>query len=362
VNFVDILFRFPVEPLSLRVNDLGRMKTPSPINWFGGKSRLASRIVEHFPKHHTYCEPFGGSAAVLLAKGPSKVEVYNDLNRELVNFFVVLRDPVLFARLREAVEHTPYARAEFELSKQKSDDPVESARRFIVRSRQSFLGKGCEWSYSIRGSQGGMASSVQRWNKGIEYLPAAHDRFQAVQIECDDWYEVMSRYDSRDTLFFIDPPYVPATRVSGKYRHELTQNDHREIVARLIRIQGMVILSGYEHETYEPLERAGWKRIDYKMRTHASDFRAHRVESVWLCPSVLNHSRNRTLFLSPIERRRHGAYQSHRVRVDATTRKVARAISRFRVAGKKVTISSIGRATGMTREHLSRKYRHLFGA
>jgi DNA adenine methylase len=192
---VNILSRFPVETPSLRVNDLGRMKTLSPINWFGGKSRLASRIVEHFPKHHTYCEPFGGSAAVLLAKGPSRVEVYNDLNRELVNFFVVLRDSVLFARLLEAVEHTPYARAEFELSKQKSDDPVESARRFIVRSRQSFGGKGGEWSYSVKGSHAGMASSVQRWRRGIESLPAAHERFRGVQIECDDWYAVMSRYD-----------------------------------------------------------------------------------------------------------------------------------------------------------------------
>lgn len=80
----------------------GKMRTPSLINCFVGKSRLASRIVECFPKHHTYCGPFGGSAAVLLAKAPSKVEVYNDISRELVNFFAVLRDPVLFARLRDA--------------------------------------------------------------------------------------------------------------------------------------------------------------------------------------------------------------------------------------------------------------------
>jgi len=333
-----------------------KMRTPSPINWFGGKSRLACRIVEHFPKHHTYCEPFGGSAAVLLAKAPSKVEVYNDINRELVNFFVVLRDPRLFERLREAVEHTPYARAEFELSKRKADDPVEAARRFIVRSRQSFGGKGGEWSYNVRGSHCGMASSVQRWRKGIEGLPAVHDRFCNVQIECDDWRTVMERYDSPDTLFFIDPPYIRATRVSGRYQHELTQDEHHELVARLLEFHGMVVLSGYYHGTYKPLERAGWKRIDYKMRTHASDFRAHRVESLWFSP----HSANRNLFMSPIERQRQGAYRSHRVQTCATTRKVVRAISRFKVAGKKVTISGIGRATDLSREHLSRKYRYLF--
>jgi DNA adenine methylase len=340
----------------------GKMKTPSPINWFGSKSRLASRIVEHFPKHHTYCEPFGGSAAVLLAKAPSEVEIYNDLNRELVNFFVVLRDPVLFARLREAVEQTLYARAEFELSKRRSDDPVEAARRFIVRSRQSFGGKGGEWSYSVKGSHGGMASSVQRWQRGIEGLPAVHERFRSVQIECDDWRTVMRRYNTPETLCFLDPPYVPATRVSGKYHHELTQDDHREIVARLLEFRGMAVLSCYDHEAYKPLERASWKRIDYKMRTHASDFRARRVESLWLSPSVGDHSDNRKLFLPPIERQRQGAYRSHRVQVETTTKRVARAISRFRVAGKKVTISGIGRAADLSREHLSRRYRHLFKA
>jgi len=201
------------------------------------------------------------SVPKLLEKAPSRVEVYNDLDRELVNFFAVLRDSKLFARLRESVEHTPYARAEFELAKQKSDDPVEAARRFIVRSRQSFAGKGGEWSYSVKGSHGGMASSVQRWSQGIASLPAVHDRFRDVQIECDDWYAVMSRYDSPETLYFLDPPYIPDTRVSGKYPYELTQNDHHEIVARLLGFRRMIVLCGYEHKAYKPLEQAGWRGL-----------------------------------------------------------------------------------------------------
>jgi DNA adenine methylase len=293
----------------------GTMRIPSPLNWFGGKSRLASRIIDHFPEHHTYCEPFGGSAAVLLAKAPSKIEIFNDIDRELVNFFAVLRDPALFATLKDLVEHTPYARAEFERSKKKSDDPVESARRFIVRSRQSFGGKGCEWSFSVRNSHGGMASSVQRWLRGVECLQAVHDRFRNVQIECDDWYSVMSRYDTPEALFFVDPPYIPDTRVSGKYRYEFTQADHDKLVVELLRLQAMVILSGYNHRTYERLVQAGWRRLDFRLKTHASDYRAWRTESVWLSPSALDHPDNRRLFLSPIERQRQGAYRSHKVRV-----------------------------------------------
>jgi DNA adenine methylase len=109
------------------------MATASPITWHGSKSKLAPRIVRHFPVYRTYCEPFGGSASVLLAKTPSRVEIFNDRNEELTNLFRVLRDPGSFAKLRRAVQNTLYARAEFELSKQKPDDPVEAARRFIVR-------------------------------------------------------------------------------------------------------------------------------------------------------------------------------------------------------------------------------------
>jgi DNA adenine methylase len=338
------------------------MRIPSPINWFGGKSRLASTIVQRFPQHHTYVEPFGGSAAVLLAKAPSRVEVYNDINRELVHFFSVLRDPSMFAKLRRAVENTLYARAEFELAAQGTDDPVESARRFIVRSRQSFGGHGKAWSYSIKNSHLGMASGVRRWQMGIEGLHAAHRRFRDVQIECDDWRTVMSRYDCAETLFYVDAPYHPATRIGGEYRHELTHRDHRAIVDCVLAMRGMIILSGYDHETYKPLERAGWKRVDYHVRTHASDYRTRRIESIWLSPSVVNHAENRKLFLSPLERQRQGAYRSHEVQVDASTKRVLRAIAKFRAAGKRVTISGIGRATDLSREHLSRNYRHLFQA
>ena len=336
------------------------MRIPSPINWFGGKSRLASRIIDHFPEHHTYCEPFGGSAAVLLAKHPSPVEIYNDIHEGLVSFFRVLREPKLFASLRRAVENTIYARAEFELAKQSTDDPVEAARRFIVRSRQSFGGKGMEWSYAVKNSHGGRASVVKRWRTGIEGLPAVHKRFQDVQIECDNWHAVMARFDTPETLFYCDPPYIPEARVSGKYRHELTHRDHRGIVDCVLAMRGMIVLSGYDHETYKPLERAGWKRVDYHVRTHASDYRARRVESIWLSPSAANQSENRKFFLSPTGRMSEGAHRSHQVRVEASTKRVLRAIAKFRATGKRVTISSIGRATDLSREHLSRNYKHLF--
>jgi DNA adenine methylase len=200
---------------------------------------------------------------------------------------------------------------------------------------------------------------VANGNRGLH---AAHQHFRDVQIECDDWRTVMSRYDSAETLFYVDAPYHPATRIGGKYRRELTSRDHRAIVDRVLAMRGMIILSGYNHEAYKPLERAGWKRVDYHVRTQASDYRTQRVESIWLSPSVVNHAENRKLFLSPLERQREGAYRSHEVRVAGSTKRVLRAIAKFRAAGEKVTISGIGRATDMSREHLSRKYRHLFQA
>ena len=336
------------------------MSITSPITWHGSKAKLASKILQHFPTHQTYCEPFGGSAAVLLAKEPSEVEIYNDADRSLVNLFRVVREPELCVKLQRALENTPYSRAEFELAKEKTDDPVEAARRFVVRQRQSRAGLGVRWRYSIKDTDAGIASVVRRWRNGIVGLPAVHKRFQNIQIEGDDWRRVISRYDSPRTLFYCDPPYHPSTVQGGSYRHELSRRDHRELVTQLLSVRGMVVLSGCKSAAYKPLERSGWKRVDFDVRGNGSDKQTRRVECLWLSPSVVNHAENQKLFLSPAERKREGAYQSHKVQVATSTKRVLRAIEKLRAGGKRVTKASVARATKMSREHLSRRYGNLF--
>ena len=336
------------------------MGISSPVTWHGGKSKLSAKIVGYFPEHQTYVEPFGGSGAVLLAKEPSKVEVYNDLNGELVNHFQVLRDGTLYRRLRRALDRTRYARAEFFLSKEPSEDPVESARRFIVRQRQSRGGLGERWSYCVGDSRGGMSSAVARWQTGLDQLPSVHERFRHVQIECEDWRTILNRYNGRRTLFYIDPPYLPETRTGGDYDYELSERDHRELVARILASRGMVVLSGYANETYKPLEMAGWMRVDFNVPAYSSDKRTRRTECLWLSPSVKTGDANRQKVLTPVEKMKAGAHHTHDVRVGQTTKQVVRAIDRIRQSGEEPTKAAVARTIGLSREHLSRRYGHLF--
>ena len=148
----------------------------------------------------------------------------------------------------------------------------------------------------MRDVEGGVASVVKRWRDGIGGLPAVHKRFQNVQIEADDWRRVILRYDSPLTLFYCDPPFHPSTVLGGSYRHELTRRDHRELVSLLLNVRGMVVLSGQECAAYHPLERTGWKRVDFDIRGNGSDKRTCRVECLWLSPSVVNRAENRNGF------------------------------------------------------------------
>jgi DNA adenine methylase len=333
------------------------MRTLPPVTWFGGKSKLATRIVGHFPEHHTYVEPFGGSAAVLLAKPPAHIEVYNDIDQELSNLFNVLRNPEQFRKLKDACDNTAYSRAEFELALQPAKDPVEAARRFIVRQRQSHGGMGRRWSYCIRDAQAGMSSAVRRWLSGIERLYAVHRRMRSVQIESDDWKQVLERYDTPDTLFYLDPPYAAHTRIGGNYRHELSESDHHQLAEILLDIRGMAILSGYRCDAYLRLEDAGWRRVDYDVPAYMSPTRERRCESLWISPSVRTVSDPGD---SPRERMRKGAYATHLQRTQTTEARILAAIADYKSEGKRVTMSAIGRDLEISREHLCRRYRHLF--
>lgn len=134
--------------------DTAAAVTKPVLRYHGGKWRLASWIISHFPAHRVYVEPFGGAASVLMQKPRSYAEVYNDLDGEIVNVFRVLQCPEKRARLCEMLHFTPYARAEFMLAWEPTDDPVEAARRVIIRAQMGFGSAG-----ATRGTTGFRANA-----------------------------------------------------------------------------------------------------------------------------------------------------------------------------------------------------------
>lgn len=273
-------------------------KKRSPIQWFGGKGSMTAKLLPKIPDHKIYVEPFGGGASMLFAKEPSPVEVYNDLNSGLINFFRVLRDEDRAAKLHWKVSQTPKSREEYHHCLEtwaQCEDSIERAYRWFVVVRNSFSGLfGRGWQFSKNTSTRGMAQSVSAWLSSHKILGDAHDRLMRVQIEQVDFRRIFKSYDTPETLFYLDPPYVHDTRRSGKYDHEMSDEDHADLVEILLAIQGKALLSGYRNELYKPLERAGWKRLDIPVVCCVSPARGEgsreksdgRVESLWISPNA----------------------------------------------------------------------------
>lgn len=235
---------------------------------------MRAKIPPLFPPHLRYVEPFGGGASILFAKEPVELEVYNDLDEGLVSLFRVLRDPKQFAEFRRLADLTLYARAEWNECRatwRNETDPIRRAYKWFVVARMSF--GGCfahSWGSVVTTSRRGMAGTCSNWQSTLDALPAIHDRLRRVQIECADWRVILEMYDTPDTLFYCDPPYVTSTRKSGGYLHEMTDADHRELVGRLLRLEGKAVLSGYPSPIYDPLTEAGWIRHDFETACHAA--------------------------------------------------------------------------------------------
>lgn len=180
----------------------------------GGKTTIAPWIVDHFPDHDIYVEPFGGSASTFMYKPKSPTEVYNDLNEHCVTFFQVIKDRP--DDLRDWIRATPYSRKLFDewveafKDGRIPEDSVEHAGRFWFIQTASFGGKLATdgGSFSVDKKPPGGTSSVDGWRLNTKRLEAIRDRFRHVQIEYQDYRKVVKRYDTPDTLFYFDPPYV----------------------------------------------------------------------------------------------------------------------------------------------------------
>lgn len=257
------------------------------LRYFGGKWAIAPWVLAHLPPHRIYVEPFGGAASVLLRKQRSEIEVYNDLDGEIVSLFRVLQDPVTCAELVRRLRRTPYARSEFERAFDSTDDPVIRAQRTIVRAYQSFH-HGSVFDCKKRsfadarhrtGTGKGKAGEWVTYPRG---LVAVRQRLQGVVIECRDALAVIKAQDTPQTLFFVDPPYLPATRSDTGYRHELTTQRHAELLQALLACKGMVVLAGYPSQLYDET-LVGWRRVERKHCTIAVT-RKPRTEVLWISP------------------------------------------------------------------------------
>lgn len=248
----------------------------------GAKWSLAEWIIDHFPAHHSYLEPFFGSGAVLFNKPQSSIETVNDMDGDVVNLFeCIRRDPEKLGRI---VYYTPYSRQEYEKTYTTvlPADPFDRAARFLLRCNQGYGFRTNEirvgWKNDVQGRE--RAYAAKYWTDLPEIIAAAAERLRGVQIECRPALEVIRRFNFPNVLIYADPPYVLSARSGGKrqYKHEMTDADHMELLAVLKAHQGPVVLSGYASPMYDH-ELASWR-----METvHTTDqLSRRRQEVLWM--------------------------------------------------------------------------------
>jgi DNA adenine methylase len=256
--------------------------------WYGGKYSHLEWLLPLLPSTHHYCEPFGGSAAVLLNREPSPVETYNDVDSEVVNFFRVLREQK--EELIYAIGMTPFSREEFAQAIETNGNgyhlsDLERASQFFIRARQVRTGLAQtasigRWANCLKTSRAGMAGAVSRWLGSVEGLEEIASRLLRVQIEHDNAINVIKRYDHPDTLFYCDPPYPHDARGDSKaYRYEMTDEEHIKLYQVLSQVKGKVAISGYHCEIMDELYK-GWNVYEERAK-RAHSIKTERIEVLW---------------------------------------------------------------------------------
>lgn len=264
--------------------------------WYGGKFSHLNWLLPLLPECVHYCEPFAGSGAVLLNRSPSPVETYNDFDGELVNFFRVLREKP--DELIYQISLTPFSREEYciailDTTTDLSD--IERARRFYIKARQTRTGLAQSaslgrWANCKNTSRNGMSGVVSRWLGGTEGLLDIAERLIRVQIENRPAIEVITLYDSPDTLFYCDPPYIHETRGdSNAYGYEMSDNQHRELAIVLNNCVGKVAVSGYDCELMNEIYPANkWHKLVANAKTIHST-KDVRQEVLWVNYQPITH-------------------------------------------------------------------------
>jgi DNA adenine methylase len=262
-------------------------KIRSFVKWHGGKSYHARNFIELMPPHKTYVEPFVGGGSVFLNKSSVITEVINDLNPRLMNAWeqIKFHPEDVIRRLSSLTYESPT----FLAAKRRSESPdllcgdLDDAANFIVVNRMSRGGMGGDFAWSDR-LRGGQPGDVNAWETMIEEIPAISGALQGVEIRCGHASEVIDDYDSEDTLFYLDPPYLHETRTAKSvYAHEMTTEDHWALLAQILESRAIIMVSGYHSEMYDNALK-DWTLHEFRVKNNSGQGKKKndRIECLWI--------------------------------------------------------------------------------
>jgi DNA adenine methylase len=269
----------------------------SAVKWSGGKTYLYKKIIEQFGAHRIFVDAYAGGGNVILNNKPCDVEVYNDLNMDISNFFYVLREHK--KEFIDKLRLVPFSQVEFRRAQKEIEKGKESERRtsldegdvssalnhFIIW-RQSFGGAGKTWSCATTRARGAMAGDVNAWWTAIEGLGDIVARLKRIQILCMPAIDVIRKFDHQEALIYCDPPYVHSTRSKGStdtYFGEMSDAEHMELAEVLKACKSKVVLSGYPSKLYEGLYK-GWRTVEFDIANHAAGGKkkGREIETLWI--------------------------------------------------------------------------------
>lgn len=262
------------------------MKKLTFFPYFGGKNKVVNRILPYInTPHKIYVEVFGGSGAILLNKKRSEIEVFNDIDSNIVNLFRVIRDQKTFKEFKRLLNLTPYSREEFYSFIKKIEyekDEVKRAYYTYYILRLSFAGEIKNPSYKL--DKNGNKCFLKTYFKALKDLDKIQNRLLNVSLENYDWSKLIKQYDGKQTLFYLDPPYVQQKRKSGGYKFDFLDNDHKRLIKIILKVKGKVILSGYQNKIYSKLKEEKWivKSFQNKCRIRKG---VQKKEILWISPN-----------------------------------------------------------------------------
>ncbi len=274
------------------------IKSTSIFPYVGGKWRCQKIIQPLIPEHDIYIEPFAGSLATFFHKDPAKIEVINDLNKDIINFFEVLINKKRFDKLLYMLKNTPYSIALYEkLRKAKIVDKTYRAYQWFCIARMSHGGMKPNsqkviltsgWRYS-KGKSNTYAKEIKQFHRSINNLKYFRDRLLNVYLECSDYKKILLRWVDKNTFIFVDPPYYNL----NYYKYNFNLQDHNELKTILESLKCKIMITYNDCEEIRKLYNDDrWNIFVHPVASSTQDTKKNHIKVIHNELIIMNYQEN----------------------------------------------------------------------